>query len=58
MIENALLKVNTAEGHDMTAVEAALELAGQLKKCGLTPERDVASSHVRTQKAAMNIINK
>lgn len=58
VIENVLFKVNTAEGHGLTAIEAALEIADELRKRGLTPENDIASIQVRTQEAAMTIINK
>lgn len=58
VIENILFKVNTAEGHGMTAIEAALDIADELRNRGLTPEKDIASIQVRTQEAAMTIINK
>ena len=58
VVENVLFKVNTAEGHGMTAVEAALDIARDIKGRGLIPERDISSIRVRTQKAAMIIINK
>ena len=58
VIENVLFKVNTAEGHGLTAVEAALKLAQKMRARGLAPERDIASIRIRTQEAAMIIINK
>lgn len=58
VIENVLFKINTAEGHGMTAIEAALEITEELRERGLTPENDIASIQVRTQEAAMTIINK
>ena len=58
VVENVLFKVNTAEGHGMTAVEAALEIANVMRRRNLMPEQDISSIRVRTQKAAMIIINK
>ncbi|PYH87538.1 2-methylcitrate dehydratase PrpD [Aspergillus ellipticus CBS 707.79] len=58
VIETVLFKVNTAEGHGMTAVEAALEVAGVLKEKGLDPVKDIQSIHAKTQAAGMTIINK
>jgi len=58
VIENVIFKINTAEGHGMTAVEAALDISNELKKRGLDPVNDIASIRVRTQEAAMIIINK
>lgn len=57
VIENILFKVNTAEGHGLTAIEGALTIADELKKRNLSAE-DIASIRVRTQEAAMIIINK
>lgn len=56
-VENILFKVNTAEGHALTAVEAALAAADQLKARNLSVE-DVVNVRIRTQEAAMDIINK
>lgn len=58
VIESVLFKVNTAEGHGMTAIEAALEIAGTMRQKGLDPAVDIRSIHVRTQEAGMIIINK
>ncbi|THC93908.1 hypothetical protein EYZ11_006626 [Aspergillus tanneri] len=57
VVENVLFKVSTAEGHGLTAVEAALIVAGDLKRRGRSPE-EIAGIRVRTQEAAMIIINK
>ena len=57
VIENVIFKVNTAEGHGMTAVEAALRISNDMKQRGLTPN-DIAKIKVRTIEAAMIIINK
>ena len=57
VIENVLFKINTAEGHGLTAIEAALTIAEDLRARGLSIE-DIANVRVRTQEAAMTIINK
>lgn len=57
VIENVIFKVNTAEGHGMTAVEAALKISNDMKQRRLAPE-DIANIRVRTIEAAMIIINK
>ena len=57
VIENVIFKVNTAEGHGMTAVEAALQISNDMKRRELTP-KDIANIRVRTIEAAMIIINK
>lgn len=57
VIDNVQFKINTAEGHGMTAIEAALELAHELKERHLSTD-DIASIKVRTTEAAMTIINK
>ncbi|KAJ6513292.1 MmgE/PrpD family-domain-containing protein [Mycena sanguinolenta] len=54
VMENHLTKLVTAEGHGISAVEAALQLAGQLD--GRLD--DIKSIHIRTQAAAMTIIDK
>ncbi|KAK7033093.1 hypothetical protein R3P38DRAFT_3265056 [Favolaschia claudopus] len=54
VMENHLTKLVTAEGHGISAVEAALQLAPQLD--GRLD--DIQSIHIRTQKAAMIIIDK
>ena len=57
VIENVIFKVNTAEGHGMTAVEAALKISNDMKQRRLAP-KDIANIRVRTVEAAMIIINK
>ncbi|KAF7316843.1 hypothetical protein HMN09_00417600 [Mycena chlorophos] len=54
VMENHLTKLVTAEGHGISAVEAAVELAPKLD--GRLDQ--VKSIHIRTQAAAMTIINK
>ena len=56
-IENILFKVNCAEGHALTAVEAALQVSKDLAKRGKTVD-DIKEVWIRTQEAAMDIINK
>jgi len=58
VMENVIFKVNTAEGHGMSAVEAALSISQELSYRSLTPEHDIANIRVRTQAAGMTIINK
>ncbi|PYI00541.1 putative 2-methylcitrate dehydratase [Aspergillus sclerotiicarbonarius CBS 121057] len=57
VVENVLFKVSTAEGHGLTAVEAALTVSQDLQRRGRTPD-EIARVRVRTQEAAMIIINK
>ena len=57
VIENVIFKVNTAEGHGMTAVEAGLEIASVMKQQNLKPD-DIAGIWVRTTEAGMIIIDK
>ncbi|KAK0628748.1 2-methylcitrate dehydratase [Bombardia bombarda] len=67
--ENVIFKVLTAEGHGLTAVEATMAAARELREKtdhasikgiegGYDPVRDIESIRVRTQEAAMIIINK
>lgn len=56
-IENILFKVNCAEGHALTAVEAALQVSEELAKRSKTVD-DIKEVAIRTQQAAMDIINK
>ena len=58
IMENVLFKISyPAEFHAQTAVEAAHILHNQLKSMGKTSE-DIESIRIRTQEAAMRIINK
>ena len=57
VIENVIFKINTAEGHGMTAIEAALKISNDMKQRGLTA-KDIANVRVRTTESAMIIINK
>jgi 2-methylcitrate dehydratase len=57
VMDNVIFKVNTAEGHGLSAVEAAVIVAEQLKSKSLILE-DIDSVHVRTQEAGKIIIDK
>lgn len=58
VMESVFFKLIPAEGHGISAAEAALRVADQLAERGLSVEKDLKTVHVRTQKAAMTIINK
>ena len=59
VVENVLYKVNTAEGHGMTAVEAALQISQDLRSSGFRElEKEISHIYIRTQAAAMTIIDK
>ncbi|KAI0105037.1 hypothetical protein GGR51DRAFT_549228 [Nemania sp. FL0031] len=55
--ENVIFKVLAAEGHGLTALEATMAASKELQTRGLGVA-DIKSIHVRTQEAAMIIINK
>lgn len=58
IMENVLFKISyPAEFHAQTAVEAAHIIHNQLKALGKTSD-DIKSIRIRTQEAAMRIINK
>ena len=57
-MENVLFKISyPAEFHAQTAVEGAYILHDKLKSLGKTSD-DIKSIQIRTQEAAMRIINK
>ena len=58
VIESIFFKIHAVEGHGASAVEAAVEVGEKLRESGLSVEKDIAHIHVRTQQAAMIIINK
>ncbi|KAI8628003.1 hypothetical protein F5Y19DRAFT_150164 [Xylariaceae sp. FL1651] len=58
VVENVIFKVLTAEGHGLTTVEATMTASKKLQELGLDPIQDIKSIRVRTQEAAMIIINK
>lgn len=57
VIESVFFKIHAVEGHGASAAEAALILVRELCQAGLSVE-DIARIQVRTQQAAMIIINK
>jgi 2-methylcitrate dehydratase len=58
VMENVLFKISyPAEFHSQTACEAAMTLHQQLKKAGKSSD-DIKSIRIRTQEAAMRIIDK
>jgi 2-methylcitrate dehydratase len=58
IMENVLFKISyPAEFHAQTAVEAAHILHERLREMGKSAA-DIKSLHIRTQEAAMRIINK
>lgn len=58
VMENIIFKVNTAEGHGMSAVEAALLVHQEMQHRHLSPQLHIDHIRVRTQAAAITIINK
>jgi 2-methylcitrate dehydratase len=58
IMENVLFKISyPAEFHAQTAVEAAHTIHAKLKSMGKSSD-DIKSIRIRTQEAAMRIINK
>lgn len=57
VMENVVFKVTTAEGHGLTAAEAALDIAHEMRKRHLNATA-IAKIRVTTQRAAMIIIDK
>lgn len=58
VMETVFFKLITAEGHGISAVQAALELSKTLSEKGLDVSRDISRIHVRTHEAACRIIDK
>ncbi|KAF7550234.1 hypothetical protein G7Z17_g5840 [Cylindrodendrum hubeiense] len=58
VMETILFKLITAEGHGISAVEAAVQVAEMLRARQLVADRDIRTIKIRTQKPAMTIINK
>ncbi|TVY83943.1 2-methylcitrate dehydratase, partial [Lachnellula suecica] len=58
VIENVFFKVIPAEGHGISAIEAALQLSSIMQKQGINPEHDIKTVRVRTHAAALTIISK
>ncbi|PQE33755.1 2-methylcitrate dehydratase protein [Rutstroemia sp. NJR-2017a WRK4] len=57
VIENVLFKIGNIEAHGVTAVEAALTVAKELKEKKLSAS-DIQTIKIRTQEPAMAIMNK
>lgn len=58
VMESVFFKIIPAEGHGISAIEATVELVALLAQNGLQAEHDIAAVHIRTQAAALSIINK
>lgn len=58
VIETVFFKMITAEGHGISAVEAAVDVSRNLAARSLRAETDIRAIRVRTQQPAMTIINK
>ncbi|KAL9034073.1 MAG: hypothetical protein Q9214_007213, partial [Letrouitia sp. 1 TL-2023] len=58
VVENIFFKLMPAEGHGISAIEAALEHSCVLQAKGLIPEVDIRSIQIRTTAAAVRIISK
>ena len=53
-----MFKVITAEGHGISAVEAAIEVSAMLQHRKLVAERDISAIHTHTQRPAVTNIDK
>ena len=58
VIENVGFKLIPAEGHAISAVETAVQVARMIQEMKRVVEHDVQSVQIRTQKPAFTIINK
>lgn len=58
VIKNIFFKIHAAEGHAASAVEAAVQVGQHMRERQLSVEKDIMHIRVRTQEAAMTIINK
>ena len=58
VMEGIFFKLIPAEGHGISAVEAALRLAEVMAQRGLDPANDISRIKVRTHEAACKIIDK
>ena len=56
--ENIIFIMNTAEGHSMTAVEAALPVSDKMLRRNSSPEADIARIRARMRAPALTIVNK
>jgi 2-methylcitrate dehydratase len=59
VIESIFFKLTAAEGHGISAVEAAIQLSNKLWQMNVhSPVSEISKISIRTQKPAMTIINK
>lgn len=58
VVETVFFKLIPAEGHGISAVEAALQLVRTMAEKGISAEHDIEAVRVRTQGPAYTIINK
>lgn len=58
VMETVFFKLIPAEGHGISAVEAALQLVEMMAKRGFNAEHDIETIKIRTQGPAYTIINK
>ena len=58
VMETVAFKLIPAEGHAISAVEAALRLIDIMKGKGISAERDIENVKIRTQGPAYTIVNK
>ena len=58
VVEHVFFKCFPVEGHAASGAEAALELSKKLRQLQVDPVSDIEHVKVRTQQAAMTIINK
>lgn len=58
IMETLFFKLIPAEGHGISAIEAALQITEHMKQSNLSAERDIAAIIIRTQKPGFTIINK
>ena len=58
VVENVFFKIHAVEGHGASGIEAAEQIGKNMRARNLDPDKDIAHIQVRTQQAAMIIINK
>ena len=58
VVENVFFKIHAVEGHGASGVEAAAQVGQTMRARHLDPAENIAWIRVRTQQAAMTIINK
>lgn len=58
VMEGVFFKLMAAEGHGISAVEAAMELSETMAQMGLDPSQAISQIDIRTHEAACRIIDK